>query len=342
MTKEPIRYSVIIPVYNARHTLSRCLESVLAQGRDDAEAIVIDDGSTDGSRELCERYAARWSGFRFFPRPHRGVSAARNFGLSEARGEYILFLDSDDFLDARCLSTLDPVLAESDCDLLQFSSWFLVRGAVVRREYTPFSCGTAAQTIDRFSDLLCRRRVSAPWGKVYRNELIRKHGVVFPETVSLGEDKVFNLRYIVHCERFRILETPLYWTCLDNADSLSRRLCPDMEQRMEKEAKLSLEAVNSCALPAAQREVLVRALAFDRLRNVYTIAKLHRRAGTPIRERYREIARLCDQIRSEKADYPDTAFCRLCAAPVLRKRIPVIDAMAWKMAFRGIVNKGGG
>ena len=338
MQENTPRYSIIIPVYNSINTLSRCLESVLAQHRDDVEAILVDDGSSDGSRELCEKYAAERSGFRFFPRAHEGVSGARNFGLSAARGERVLFLDSDDFLDASCISELDRLLRGRDYDLVQFSANLLIGGTTVRRVFRRFDCDTAEAFFDRYAELVCRRRISAPWGKVYRLSLIRKHAITFPQGISLGEDKVFNHRYAMHCRSFAVLDAPLYWTCLDNAESLSRSLRADVAQQMAEEAKLSLDAVLCGAVPAAQREKLLRALAFDRLRNVYTLGKYYHRFGMSAGERYRALSRLCGKIRAEKAAYPRSAYCTLCVLPVKWKLLPVIDAMTWKMAFHSLVN----
>lgn len=338
MDQKTIRYSIIIPVFNSIATLSRCLESVLAQQREDLEALLIDDGSADGSRDLCQRFAAEHACFRFFPCEHGGVSAARNYGLSKAQGRYVLFLDSDDFLAKDCLSGLDGVLQRANWDLIQFSTNLLVGETVIRRVLPSFSCASPEEMIDQFARLLCRRKVNAPWGKVYRLDLIRKHDIVFPQGLSLGEDKVFNLRYAMHCRRFAILSETLYCTCLDNGNSLSRRLRPDVEQQMKEEAALSQRAVLDAALPAAQQDALLRALAFDRLRNVYTLGKYYHRSGMPMCARYRELRRLCGTIRAEKAVYPRSVYCTLCVLPVKWKLLPVIDAMAWKMAFHGLVN----
>lgn len=90
--------SLIIPVYNVERYLPMCLESVVQQGLEDYEAILVDDGSTDGSSKICDEYAARYPQFRVIHQENQGLALARNRGISEARGEYILFLDSDDFL----------------------------------------------------------------------------------------------------------------------------------------------------------------------------------------------------------------------------------------------------
>lgn len=92
------KISVIIPVYNVEKYLPECVDSILAQDFDDFECLLVDDGSTDGSGDLCDRYASRDSRFRVFHQPNQGVSAARNRGISEAMGEWIYFIDGDDWM----------------------------------------------------------------------------------------------------------------------------------------------------------------------------------------------------------------------------------------------------
>lgn len=98
--------SVIVPVYNTRPYLRACAESVLRQTRSDLELILIDDGSQDGSAEICAALRDEDPRVRFLPRPHGGASAARNAGLDEAQGEYVFFLDSDDVIHPRLLEAL--------------------------------------------------------------------------------------------------------------------------------------------------------------------------------------------------------------------------------------------
>lgn len=112
-------FSLIIPVYNVEKYLKGCLESVLCQTYEDWEAICINDGSTDGSATILEEYAAKDSRFKVISQPNGGLSAARNSGLDAASGDYVLFLDSDDYLEKDALCIISERL--SDEDLLCFS-----------------------------------------------------------------------------------------------------------------------------------------------------------------------------------------------------------------------------
>lgn len=113
------KFTLIIPVYNVEAYLRQCLDSVLCQDYSDWEAVCVNDGSTDGSAAILEDYAAKDARFQVFTQPNGGLSAARNAGLDAAKGEYILFLDSDDWLEPKALETIDTSLNGED--MLSFS-----------------------------------------------------------------------------------------------------------------------------------------------------------------------------------------------------------------------------
>ena len=113
-------YSVIIPIYNAEKTLSRCIDSLVRQDRKDVELILINDGSTDRSGEICKEYQQKCGNIRYFVQENRGVSAARNVGLAEAQGEYVLFVDSDDYVSQTYFEIIDAALVKEKADLLLF------------------------------------------------------------------------------------------------------------------------------------------------------------------------------------------------------------------------------
>ena len=109
-----MRFSVVIPVYNVEHFLRDCLESVLNQSFADWEAVCVNDGSTDGSAAILEEYTEKDSRFKVLSQPNGGLSAARNAGLKVAQGEYVIFLDSDDWLEPHALQTLSNNLDGED------------------------------------------------------------------------------------------------------------------------------------------------------------------------------------------------------------------------------------
>lgn len=115
-----MKYSVIIPVYNVENYLHRCINSILTQEYIDLEILLIDNGSEDSSGILCDNYAERFSNVTTYHIPNHGVSAARNFGLAKAQGEFICFVDADDYLVGNLFSDMENKL-DSELDMLVFS-----------------------------------------------------------------------------------------------------------------------------------------------------------------------------------------------------------------------------
>ena len=111
--------SVIVPVYNVEPYLPRCLDSLLDQTYEHIEIIVVNDGSTDGSGEICRAYAQKHAQIAYHAKENEGISATRNFGLERACGEYVMFVDSDDHIDADMVSRMVDVMEREQADLVQ-------------------------------------------------------------------------------------------------------------------------------------------------------------------------------------------------------------------------------
>lgn len=121
-----MQLSIIIPVYNVEDTLSRCVESVLSQSFTDYEVILVDDGATDGSPRLVDKYAEKDARIKAIHQPNQGLSAARNTGIDRSTGKYLTFIDSDDFIETDTLSQLMSLLA-------QHPTWDMIEYSVMER-----------------------------------------------------------------------------------------------------------------------------------------------------------------------------------------------------------------
>lgn len=124
MRKEPI-ISVIVPVYKAEKYLHKCVDSLLEQTFTDFEILLVDDGSPDKSGEICDEYAEKDSRIRVFHKENGGVSSARNLALDNAKGEFVMFLDSDDWLDNVCLDVCINTINDNVLDVLQFGFMYV-------------------------------------------------------------------------------------------------------------------------------------------------------------------------------------------------------------------------
>ena len=222
--------SVITPVYQGEALLPECAESVRRQTLQDWELLLVDDGSTDASRELCERYAAEDARIRALIQPRNmGVSAARNRALQEARGEYVAFLDADDRFVPETLETLRNLCEANGASGAACAHWNVTpSGAESVETLLPSGVYDYGAIREKFLTPLFGERLRAPltngyvWRFLLKNEEIRKSGARF-EGAYL-EDELFLIEYFAASpdRRLAVTETPLY-RYLQNPASATRR-----------------------------------------------------------------------------------------------------------------------
>ena len=128
------KISVIVPVYNAEQYLRECLESLVNQTLEDLEIICVNDGSTDSSPKILEEYASKDSRIKIFHQENQGVSAARNLGISKVQGEYLVFVDSDDWIELNALEILYKTIDKRKSDILLFSNYRYYGDSSVKRD----------------------------------------------------------------------------------------------------------------------------------------------------------------------------------------------------------------
>lgn len=273
-----IKYSVIIPAYNAEKTIKRCVDSLLQTSRDDIELILINDGSTDRTKEICMAYAEKDKNIRFFSKNNGGVSSARNLGLENAKGKYITFVDSDDFVKKEYFEVLDKVLTNG-VD-------FVLLGRLVYdgQHYVQNSIGIQEQeaiTPKRIAELLSKaiqkQQLNAPSSKIFKRKIIENNGIRFDERLPIGEDKVFVVQYIVHAVTASIVNYPIYILSIENQDSLSRKKRDNLCDYILLEHRLLFQAVNNSDLDESARKSYLNAITYSYYRSAYTvIAELHK------------------------------------------------------------------
>ena len=180
--------SVIVPVYNTEKYLRRCIDSVLAQTYTDFELLLIDDGSKDSSGTICDEYAAQDARVRVFHKENGGVSSARNLGLDNAQGEWITFVDSDDYIEENFLKSFERKL---DADIVIGNAVVLKShiGTKIHLKYIPLGFYFDIRQI--LCDHMQELNLRSPWGKLYRTNIISD--LKFNESIHLGEDTLFNL-----------------------------------------------------------------------------------------------------------------------------------------------------
>lgn len=185
--------SIIVPVYNAEKQLQRCLDSISSQSYQNFECILVNDGSTDQSGQICDAYMEKDPRFRVCHKQNGGVSSARNAGIKASRGQFLAFVDSDDAL-------LPDYLAHLVSDARKYNADLVVAGhtLILNDVHTRISavtgtcvCSPANEVDECFSRALATGILNTCWGKLFRRDAIQ--GCCFDETISWGEDTVFVL-----------------------------------------------------------------------------------------------------------------------------------------------------
>ena len=208
-------FSVVIPCYNCAKTLEATVKSVCSSGLIDYEILLIDDGSTDRTAELCDRLCAHDPTIRCIHQENAGVSAARNCGIREAQGDYLWFVDADDTVDAGSLVRAVEIAIHQHPDMLLFGMSFdyYHHGRMYRREALVPPCEgwlSLEQLKARFQEFYRCNALTPVWNKLYRRDLIMKHNVRFHEDMILMEDFLFVLELLPFCQNIYCLPEAIY------------------------------------------------------------------------------------------------------------------------------------
>lgn len=197
--------SIIVPVYNSQRTIERCLTSILEQTYRNLEIIVVDDGSTDNSVQIINKYKVDGR-IHLVSKKNGGVSSARNTGLSIAKGDFIQFVDSDDYLSSNMTERLVTLITTNNCDLV-ICGYKYINGN--RELHLPKQLYYGTDVIkNAFLRLWETTYINIPWNKLYRRALCKD--ISFPLEVTLGEDLIFNIQYLKKCQRVFVSDELLY------------------------------------------------------------------------------------------------------------------------------------
>lgn len=245
MVKDMPLLSLILPIYNVEPYLERCFESILKQNIQNYEMILVDDGSTDNSPAICDRFVEEHSNARVIHKVNGGLSSARNAGVLEATGEYIFFIDSDDWIAENALKILDEQLAGSDIDVLKFNYISmpqktegnsivkpgLYKGDAIRKELIPLSLKKTGSV--NFS----------AWTHVYRRQFLLDNQMEFVSERRIGsEDYLFNLNMLACADSVKVITDHLYYYDYREG-SLTNRYRENIAERYDELHRLFVEVL---------------------------------------------------------------------------------------------------
>ena len=210
--------SVIIPVYNTEKYLRKCVESILSQTFTDFELLLINDGSTDSSGAICDEYAQKDTRVRVFHKENGGVSSARNLGLDKARGQWITFVDSDDYVEPEMLSCIHQY---EDEELIAMS-YIYEKEPVI--EYEKLKDKKILLSSRNLTEILMLGAFMTPYSKFYKREIIEIHKIRFNERLTAREDTLFVWVYLLRIENIRTIDLSLYHYCIKEEGLSHKRI----------------------------------------------------------------------------------------------------------------------
>ena len=207
------KVSIIVPIYNSEKYLEKCLDSLLNQDYDNLEILLINDGSFDGSKTICEKYAKKAKKIKLYNNKNMGVSYSRNFGLKNCTGDFITFIDSDDYVANSYISTLVKYQLKNDYDIVISNAKDIKDDETVERKIKGLPVTLdKINTLDAFFSL----KYFAPvcWGRLYKKSVI--NGVYFDEKMSIAEDGKFFLEAIERSNKNIVIPEKNYFYFIRN------------------------------------------------------------------------------------------------------------------------------
>ena len=231
--------SIIMPVYNAEKYLNRSIESIMNQTYNNIEIILVNDGSTDNSLEICTSYQEKDNRIKLINQANKGVSFARNKGIDEATGDYIMFIDSDDYVEKNMIEDMVSKITEDDIDLVisGIKMDYIKNGQVIKEEKYKLKdkMYTIVEMLNDILidiDLIC---ICGPWCKLYKTEILKNNKIKFTNEFTMGEDTWYNLDYIDTCTGKVITMSNIYYNYMrENPNSLFTKYYDDYIKITEK------------------------------------------------------------------------------------------------------------
>lgn len=233
---EQIKVSIIVPVYNIIEYLDECLNSLINQTCNEIEIILVDDGSTDGSGELCDNYTNKYGNIKTIHQENGGLSKARNTGINNALGEYILFVDSDDYINKDTCRFLYDVAEKYNCEIVTYNEIKVKNGIEEKgftrpvKEYEVYDGTTLlVESIKGHSVSMC-----APFA-LYRKSFITEHGIYFKEGI-LHEDELWTPQIYLKAKRAIYVNKHFYY----------HRYREDSITHIKNKERNSKDLINTC------------------------------------------------------------------------------------------------
>lgn len=218
--------SIVVPIYNKEKYLKKCIDSLLNQSYKNIEIILVNDGSTDRCEELCKSYLDKK--IKYYYKENGGVSSARNYGIKKAAGEYLLFVDADDYVSYDYVEKL----YNNRFDFVMCS----FKTQVGEKIYNEYSLDKEVNNINDLNNLLFsnefKRLLPIPYLKLFKKNIIDNNNILFDEGLSYGEDTCFVVEYLMYCDNAKIIDYSGYYNVIGEDESLSRKYVKNIFEQL--------------------------------------------------------------------------------------------------------------
>lgn len=319
------KVSFIIPIYNVEQYLEACIKSVVSQSMPDIEVLLVDDGSTDSSGNICDIFAGKDRRVRVVHKENGGVSTARNTGISMARGEWICFVDGDDTVGSRYAEYIERLAEDNDVLVFLWENQKELKTVdepeaynLLPEEIQMFQCATLNKYLKQKNISYLQLGSTSVWAKAYRKKFITVNSLRFPEGIVSGEDAFFNLNVFGMAEKVRAVYAPIYYY-RHNQGSVTQRYNPKLKDNFSKVLKMIEQYIaehEDAELRKAQNLYSVSTFMFIALQDF-----CHPNNPTPFQERKKQFLALrasqsysqaFRQAKLREFSLPKACVCQLC------------------------------
>lgn len=235
-----VKLSIVIPAYQCESTIRKCMDRLITPDKSgEYEIIAVNDGSRDATLTILREYEQKCPDVIVINQDNQGVSAARNAGIWQASGEYVTFVDSDDYTESSFVASIVEMIKDP-ADLIVFNSDKVSEDGTAG--YPNFSSEYVGLDKEGFYEHILRQKLNQPWGKLFRMNILRKHQILYQSEISIGEDLTFLMAYFRHVRSVRFCDMLLYHY-LHNANSLSHSSMTEKRVQQFMRAYLAQEAL---------------------------------------------------------------------------------------------------
>ena len=237
-----ISFSIIIPLYNCEKYIEKCLESVLQQNYGNYEIIVVNDGSTDSSLEIVNKYINSHQNLKVITQNNKGLSGARNTGLRNSKGDYVLFIDADDYVEQNLLSEISRQISNYDILVYGYYNDLIINDKLCDQSQIVFSDNDIDYCLNEMNILTISGLLGYAWNKAYSRKYLLENNYLFEEGTSLIEDVLFNAKVLTNTDRIAYLTVPLthYIQRLDRM-TLSKKKYSNLTELLKRGLKARID-----------------------------------------------------------------------------------------------------